>query len=57
MKAKQVQLTEKELIAVRTMLSMEIQSSKEAEEMSIEPVFNTKMLKALYKKLAGFEWE
>lgn len=57
MKPKQVYLTGKERLAVQTMLSMEIKSNKEAEEMGIEPVFNTKMLKALYEKLAGFEWE
>lgn len=57
MKAKQVYLTGKERLAVQTMLSMEIKSNKEAEEMGIKPVFGTEMLKALYEKLAGFEWK
>lgn len=57
MKAKQVHLTGKERLAIQTMISMEIKSNIEAEEMCIEPVFKTEMLKALYKKIAGFEWE
>lgn len=57
MKPKQVSLTGKERLAVQTMLSLEIKSNIEAEEMGIEPVFKTEMLKALYKKLAGFEWK
>lgn len=56
MKPKQVRLTGKERLAVQTMLSLEIKSNIEAEEMGIEPVFKTEMLKALYEKLAGFEW-
>lgn len=57
MKPKQVHLTGQERLAVQTILSMEIKSNKEAEEMGIKPVFNTKMLQDLYKKLAGFEWK
>ena len=57
MRAKQVYLTGKERCAVQTMISMEIKSNIEAEEMGIEPVFRTKMLKTLYEKLAGFEWK
>ena len=57
MKAKQVYLTGKERLAVQTMISLEIKSNKEAEEMGIKPVFKTEMLKALYEKLAGFEWK
>ena len=57
MKAKKVHLTGKERLAVQTILSLEIKSNKEAEEIGIEPVFGTEMLKALYEKLAGFEWK
>lgn len=56
MKAKQVYLTGKERCAVQTMISLEIKSNIECKKMGIEPAFNTEMLKALYKKLAGFEW-
>ena len=56
MRAKQVYLTGKERCAMQTMISMEIQSNIECENMGIEPAFNTKTLKALYEKLAGFEW-
>lgn len=56
MKAKQVYLTGKERCAVQTMISMEIKGNIECEKVGIEPVFDTKMLKALYEKLAGFEW-
>lgn len=57
MKTKQVRLTEKEQLAVLTMVSIEIQSNKETEELGIEPVLGTETLKALYKKLTGVEWE
>ena len=57
MKPKQVYLTGKERCAVLTMISMEIKSNIDCEEMDIEPAFETKMLRALYKKLAGFEWK
>ena len=57
MKPKKVHLTGEERLAVQTMLSLEIKSNIETKEMGIEPVFKTEMLKALYKKLAGFEWE
>ena len=57
MKAKQVYLTGKERCAVQTMISMEIKSNINYKEMGIEPAFETEMLKALYKKLAGFEWK
>lgn len=57
MKAKKVSLTDKQLITLRVLISMEIKSNKEAEKMGVEPEFNTEMLKALYKELAGFEWE
>ena len=56
MKSKQVYLTGKERCAVQTMISMEIKSNIDCENMGIEPAFDTKMLKALYEKLAGFEW-
>ena len=56
MKGKQVYLTGKERCAVQTMISMEIKSNINCEEMGIEPAFDTEMLKALYRKLAGFEW-
>lgn len=56
MKAKQVYLTGKERCAVQTMISMEIKSNIDCEAYGIEPAFDTKMLKALYEKLAGFEW-
>lgn len=57
MRAKQVYLTGKERCAVQTMISMEIQSNLECKEMGIEPAFDTEMIKALYRKLAGFEWK
>ena len=57
MKPKQVYLTGKERCAVLTMISMEIKSNIDCEEMDIEPAFETEMLRALYKKLAGFEWK
>ena len=57
MKAKQVYLTGKERCAVQTMISLEIKSNIDCKEMGIEPAFDTEMLKALYRKLAGFEWE
>lgn len=56
MKAKQVYLTGKERCAVQAMISMEIKSNIKWQEMGIEPAFDTKMLKELYQKLAGFEW-
>lgn len=56
MRAKQVYLTGKERCAVQTMISMEIKSNLECKEWGIDPAFNTEMLKALYQKLAGFEW-
>ena len=57
MKAKQVYLTGKERLAVQTMISLEITSNINCDEWGFEPAFDTKMLKALYKKLAGFEWK
>lgn len=57
MKAKQVYLTGKERLAVQTMVSMEIKSNIDCQEMGIEPAFDTEVLKALYKKLAGYEWK
>lgn len=57
MRAKQVYLTGNERCAVQTMISMEIKSNIECEKMDIEPAFDTEMLKALYEKLAGFEWK
>lgn len=56
MRAKQVYLTGKERCAVQTMISMEIKSNLECQEMGIEPAFETEMLKTLYKKLAGHEY-
>ena len=56
MRAKQVYLTGKERCAVKTMISMEIQSNHKCKEMNIEPAFDTEMLMDLYCKLAGFEW-
>lgn len=57
MEPKQVYLTGKERCAVQTMISMKIKSNIDCKEMGIEPAFDTEMLKALYKKLAGFEWK
>lgn len=57
MKPKQVYLTGKERCAVQTMISLEIKSNIDCKEMGIEPAFETEMLKALYRKLAGFEWK
>lgn len=56
MKTKEFYLTEREQIIIRTALSMEIQSSTASEELEIIPVFGTKELKALYRKIAGHEW-
>ena len=56
MKAKEFYLTEREQIIIRTALSMEIQSSTASEELEIIPVFRAKELKALYRKIAGHEW-
>ena len=56
MRAKQVYLTGKERCAVQTMISLEIKSNIDCKEMGIDPAFDTEMLKALYWKLAGFEW-
>lgn len=57
MKAKEFYLTEREQIIIRTALSMEIQSSTASEELEIIPVLGTKELKALYRKIAGHEWD
>lgn len=57
MKAKEFYLTEREQIIIRTALSMEIQSSTASEELEIIPVFCTKELKALYRKITGHEWD
>ena len=57
MKAKRVSITSREQIILQTMIYMEIQKNKEVEELGIEPVNNTEELKALYKKIAGFEWK
>lgn len=57
MKAKQVYLTGKERLAIQTMISLEIRANiTDCKEWGIKPAFETEMLKALYKKLAGFEW-
>lgn len=56
MRAKQVYLTGKERCAMQTLISMEIKSNIDCQEMGVEPAFETEMLKALYTKLAGFEW-
>lgn len=56
MKAKQVYLTGKERLTIQTMVSMEIRSNIECKKMGIEPAFNTKMLKDLYRKVTGYEW-
>ena len=57
MEAKEFYLTEREQIIIRVTLSMEIQSSTASEELEIVPVFGTKELKALYRKIAGHEWD
>ena len=56
MKAKEFYLTEKEQIIIRTTISMEIKSSEASESLDIIPVFSTKELKALYRKIAEHEW-
>lgn len=56
MKSKQVYMNGEERSVVITMISMEIQSNIECESMGVEPAYDTKMLKGLYKKLTGFEW-
>lgn len=57
MKAKEFYLTEREQIVIRIALSMEIKSSEASKSLDIEPVFSTKELKALYRKIAGHEWD
>ena len=57
MKPKQIYLTGKERCAVQTMISMEIKSNIDCENMGVEPAFGTEMLRDLYRKLAGFEWK
>lgn len=57
MKAKQVYLTGEERCVMQTMIALEIKSNINCEELGIEPAFDTKMLKALYQKLAGLEWK
>ena len=57
MKAKRVSVTSREQIILQTMIYMEIQKNKEVEELGLEPVNSTEELKALYKKIAGFEWK
>lgn len=57
MKAKRVSITNREQIILQTMIYMEIQKNKEVEELGLEPVNSTEELKALYKKIAGFEWK
>ena len=56
MKAKHVQLTEKERIMMQAMIRMEIHSNEQCDRMGIEPANDTETLKALYKKLAGREY-
>ena len=55
MKSKRVSLNDEERIALQTMVSLEIKNNKEADELGIEPVWKTKDLKTLYKKLTGYE--
>lgn len=57
MKSKRVSLNDEERITLKIMVSLEIKNNKKADELGIEPVWKTKNLKALYKKLAGFEWK
>lgn len=56
MKAKHVQLTGEERIAMQAMIRMEIHSNEECERIGIKPGFKTETLKALYQKLAGHEY-
>lgn len=57
MKAKQVNLTGEERLAIKTLVSMDIRDNIKRKEMGIEPAFDTEMLMNLYYKLAGYEWE
>ena len=57
MRAKPVDLTGDEKLIVQAMVSMEIRSNIECEKLGIEPAFNTEMLRTLYQKVAGYEWE
>lgn len=57
MRAKQVYLTGDEKLIVQAMVSMELRSNIECKELGIEPAFNTEMLRTLYRKVAGYEWE
>ena len=57
MKAKQVYLTGKERCAALTMISMEIKSNIDCKNMGIKPAFDTEMLKALYEKISGRNYD
>ena len=57
MATKKISLTNEERIALQTMVSMEIKQNHEAEKVGIEPAWSTKKLKALYEKIAEYEWK
>lgn len=54
---KRITLTDEEKAILEVIMSMEIQSDVEYKKIGIEPAFSTEQLKALYKKIAGYEWE
>lgn len=57
MKEKRISLNDRERIVLQSMISANIKRNKKAEELGIETANTTEELKALYKKIAGYEWE
>lgn len=57
MKSKRISLTDDERIVLQTMVSLEIKNNRECEELGVANVWETEKLKALYKKIAGYEWK
>lgn len=55
--SKRVSLTRREQLILKAMISINIRHSKRADELDNDPVNTTEELKALYKKIAGFEWK
>ena len=54
---KSITLPVEQRIILKVVLSKEIRSSMTSISLGIEPVFSVGELKALYKKIAGYEWE
>ena len=54
---KHVVLSKRDRLILRTLLSLEINSAKQAERMNIEPVFPVDHMKTLYAKVSGWEYD